>query len=44
MEEDSMAKKGKPKADNESKILAAGNDTGEVTEAPRGKKPKKTYN
>jgi len=40
-----MPKKGKPKANNENQVPAGGNDTGEVTEAPRGgKKPKKTYN
>jgi len=40
-----MAKKGKPKADNENKIPAPTNDTGEMTEAPKGgKKQKKTYN
>jgi|GEM_PF-2749744 len=40
-----MAKKGKPKADNENKAPATTGDTGttEQTEAPRGKKPKKTY-
>jgi len=39
-----MAKKGKPKADNESKIPVPTSDVGETTEAPRGKKQKKTYN
>jgi hypothetical protein len=39
-----MAKKGKPKANNENTVPAAGNDAGETTEAPKGKKQKKTYN
>ena len=41
-----MAKKGKPKADNDNKTPIPGGDTAEgvTTEAPRGKKQKKTYN
>ena len=39
-----MAKKGKSKADNENKMPETTNDAGEATQAPKGKKPKKTYN
>ena len=38
-----MAKKAKSDSENKNPNPAASNDTAEVTNAPKGKKPKKTY-